>query len=378
MPLSGPLSLSLSGPLSTSLARASGRQVDPLAGLSRYLSLDASKGFTVLNTSGDPAGYMDDVQTITNLATGAQAASDPVQTTSASRGRYLPRLGGQGYIHFPGVSGNTVTVPLVTEPGDSVTVTTVPASAASEVTVDDTSDTVTIGPGSSYFYIKSLVVTVNGIDELDIDFTDESIPHMSDGGSFVCATGQTVQLNVSGNNPLTLLRKPCIRLDGVDDFYSGTFASAISGGRMFAVFDVLGDGGFIEARVFSTSDESSNSGGSTAGIDWSKKESVDLATKYSSTNELIFTGGFNGRIIHEVSVGSDFLARRNGTLVTSATNPNLSSTIYSIGVFINGGTPGGVTEAAIDLHALDLYALPMTDPQGDYRTSQLNSKWEVY
>jgi hypothetical protein len=121
-----------------------------------------------------------------------------------------------------------------------------------------TSKKLTIGEGDSGFggallgaiHNVGLYASTDGTDKrLDIDFTATNVRHGDT--KFKCATGQTVTINQSGNDPATIIRKPVLRLDGVDDWYSGLFDSAIAGGRMFAAFTVLGNGGELNGRVFS-------------------------------------------------------------------------------------------------------------------------------
>jgi len=93
-------------------------------------------------------------------------------------------------------------------------------------------------------YIKTATLSIEGTEELNIDFTDTSIAHGA--SSFDCSTGQTVTINKSGRDPSLLLRRPVLRFDGVDDsnnfdFLSGVFAGDVNTAHAFIKFAVNGD-----------------------------------------------------------------------------------------------------------------------------------------
>jgi hypothetical protein len=48
-----------------------------------------------------------------------------------------------------------------------------------------------------------------------------------------------VTINQSGNDPATVIKKPVLRFDGVNEGFKGLFDQTIDGGYMFAAFSVL-------------------------------------------------------------------------------------------------------------------------------------------
>ena len=90
-------------------------------------------------------------------------------------------------------------------------------------------------------YIKKATLSIEGTEVFNCDFTATNVRH--NDTKFKCATGQTVTINQSGNDPATIIKKPVLRFDGVNSGLDGLFASSVDSGYMFAAFSVLGDGG---------------------------------------------------------------------------------------------------------------------------------------
>jgi len=68
---------------------------------------------------------------------------------------------------------------------------------------------------------------------LDIDFSTAA--HKA--SSFTCASGQTVTINTSGNDPATIVRKSFMRMDLVDDEYEFTTDAAVNGTIVVATLE---------------------------------------------------------------------------------------------------------------------------------------------
>lgn len=172
----------------------------------------------------------------------------------------------------------------------------------------------------------------------------------------------TVTINATGNNPATVIGTPVLRFDGSDDFLSGTFASALTGGRMFAVFSVLGNGGGVNARVFTTASPAGNDAADADALIWSQRDSTgsNLVTYKGFGNRLTHTGAYSGRLLHEVLSNGALLSRvNNADEKTSAYDTSgLASNIFAIANGVGNNAYG-----AIDLEAL--YLLPADLSAGD-------------
>lgn len=284
--------------------------------LDPYIAVSARQ--SLLAAGGGQAGFEEWVPTLSNLATGSNAAGDITQTTSSQQGFALPVSDG-GYLYLPGVSGDYV-----------YTGETLSMSAAWVMTIEGilnkpaSGDYSFVGEatgGSSFTFRwrhfgvldfcfggftngesairgvsdaslvsgthNKIVVAWDGIDTatlwfndilqgtyvltspedfseliigartpttenmlgtitkfsitgattLDIDFTDPAIAHGA--SSFTCATGQTVTINQSGNNPATIIRHPVLVADGVDDFYQFASTAIPAGSKIVSVLSLL-------------------------------------------------------------------------------------------------------------------------------------------
>lgn len=222
----------------------------------------------------------------------------------------------------------------------------------------------------SYFTgsIKSL-----SMSGLAIDFTSPNVRHGAT--AFECATGQVVTINQSGNNPATLIRIPSLRFDGVDDWYSGLFDSAIAGGRLFAAFTVLGDGGDSTGRVFCA--------GTAVGTEFATDGAIWLANSegasrsyFEGVTRMFRAGGFTGTHIHEVLLSGSahkYLLDGGGEL-TDTTALTIAPTRFSIGATITGG----YARAAIDLHELILTPPDITESAATTLRNYINNRLGVY
>lgn len=226
--------------------------------------------------------------------------------------------------------------------------------------------------GDGAFHRVIVKSGIGGTTALDVDFADAA----HGAASFACTTGQTVTINKSGNNPAAIIGTPAIRFDGVDDFLSGTFAAAISGGRMFAVFRVLGDGGEPWGRVLSMAAAGAPDSGST-GFRWGYHVIPDLNTYYNGATRTSHASGFSGRFMSEVAVSpTGIISRRNNTDEKTATvdTTAIASTEFAMG----GHSVNGGFNPSIDLEHLSVFPASMTDDEAVEMREKLNSELSIY
>jgi hypothetical protein len=218
--------------------------------------------------------------------------------------------------------------------------------------------------------------TQSGSPVLDVDFTATKIRH--NDTKFVCDSGQVVTINQSGNDPATIIKKPVLRFDGVNDGFKGLFDQTIDGGYMFAAFTVLGSGGAEWGRVFTIN--------KTGGLDYNTTGNI-FSAQESTTGDLAyasFTGNVtrhqdlfddeNGDILHEVKItnsaqsssvnGADFQSK-TGSLSLEAQEFNI------------GNDESGTENAAIDLEYLALFP-SLTDAQADDVRNYINNRNNVF
>lgn len=213
---------------------------------------------------------------------------------------------------------------------------------------------------------------------LDIDFSTGD--HKA--SSFDCSTGQTVTINTSGEDPATIVRRPFLRFDGVDNFLTGSFnESNTTGGYMFVVYSVNGDGGEESGRVFVMNSAGEQGYNNNRSFMWSLRKSNDnnIAYYHSYTWRGIHTLGFDpvdGTLLHEVKAvdGSQFSKVNNGDIQTSSLNLSaLSSEEFDI-----GANPSGSSNPAIDIEALYLFDETLTDEDATKVRDYLNAKSSIY
>ena len=227
-------------------------------------------------------------------------------------------------------------------------------------------------------YIKTATLSIEGTEGLNIDFSNTT--HKA--SSFVCSTGQTVTINTSGNDPATIVRRPFIRLDGARSFLNGSFnESNTTGGYMFVVYSVNGDGGEESGRVFVMNSAGEQGFNNNRSFLWSLRKSNTNNLGYYHENNWRgeHTLGFDladGVMLHEIKVvaGSQVSKINNGDIQTSSLNlSSLSSEEFDI-----GSNPAGASNPAIDIEALYLFDETLTDDEATQVRDYLNSKSSIY
>jgi hypothetical protein len=226
---------------------------------------------------------------------------------------------------------------------------------------------------------QTLKVTADSTVVLDLDMADGA--HKA--SSFTCASGQTVTINTSGEDPATIVRRPFLRFDGTSDSLVGVFnESNTTGGYFFGVFSVNGDSGESSGRIFNMkSDDYAWGYNSNASFLWSLRESMtnNLSYYYNNSFRGVHTGKFdesNGVILHEVKAvdGTQFSKVNNAD--TQSTTLNLS-TLSSEDFYI-AQNPGGQGNPAVDLEAIYLFDHTLTDGEATQVRDYLNEKSSIY
>jgi hypothetical protein len=230
------------------------------------------------------------------------------------------------------------------------------------------------------FSIQKAKLTVGSSVVFDCDFSASNIGHGD--ASFQAAVGGTVTINTSGNDPATIVRRPFLRFDGVDNFLTGSFNEEnTTGGYMFVVYSVNGDGGEESGRVFVMNSAGEQGYNNNRSFMWSLRKSNDnnIAYYHSYTWRGIHTLGFDpvdGTLLHEVKAvdGSQFSKVNNGDIQTSSLNLSaLSSEEFDI-----GANPSGSSNPAIDIEALYLFDHTLTDGDATKVRDYLNAKSSIY
>jgi hypothetical protein len=211
------------------------------------------------------------------------------------------------------------------------------------------------------------------------DFTATNVRHGDT--KFTCATGQTVTINQdssSSNDVATIIKKPVLRFDGVNDFMDGVFGQTITDGYMFAAFSVLGGGGETYGRVFSVNPTGvidSASSGFIYSLRHDDTSPVALGYYHGGTYSPSHLGLFddaNGDILHEVKSvdGAQFSKVNNADNITTSLNLSaVASQEFSIANYRN---------SAIDLEYLALFPATITDDQADQIRNYINNRNNVF
>ena len=281
-------------------------------------------------------------------------------------------------------SGTSVSVELDTGSGYATigSTATVPASAITTPTAP-----LEIGAYSTGIYnilkgkISRAVIWDNGTQAgdpvLDVDFTATSIPHGAK--KFQCATGQTVTINQSGNDPATVIKKSVLRFDGADDFMDGVFGQTITEGYMFATFSVLGGGGDSVARIFSINSTGAFDSDSESAI-FSLRNNLD-PQELTSYNAQWFSGHVNmfnddnGDILHQSLIKNGTQKSLvNGAGVASSSN----ATTISSEEFNLVANASGDNNAAIDLEYLALFPATLSDAEAASVVTYINTRNNVF
>ena len=201
--------------------------------------------------------------------------------------------------------------------------------------------------------------------------------------SFTCASGQTVTINKSGNDPATIVRRNFLRFDGASSFLTGSFnESNTTGGYMFVVYSVNGDGGQSSGRVFVMNSAGEAGYSNVRSFLWSLRKSGDnnIAYYHNQSWRGIHTLGFDpvdGVLLHEVKAvdGEQFSKVNNGDIQTSSLNlSSLSSEEFDIG----SNPYGSSNYPAIDIEALYLFDHTLTDDDANKIRDYLNAKSSIY
>tara|TARA_R110000772_G_scaffold266552_1_gene389184 strand:- start:17 stop:2209 length:2193 start_codon:yes stop_codon:yes gene_type:complete len=392
---------------------------------------------------GEVASYLDLVPNLLNRGTG----SDSLQAVAASQPTALPLIGGSGYLHLPGVSGNYASVPDAadldgfgdftlqvddvklsdwTSGVDALLSKWAGAQRSFSITRSGSNILLELFLGGG-FLLKTFAHGLTGdgryglrlkrtgtslVLEIDsgLGFVQEGSPQVASGTmdsttadvlvgadeigvgnpttgavgrvriwsdatqttnvldidfslaahkatSFTATSGQTVTINQSGDNPADIIGRPVMRLDGVDDYLAGTFASALTaGGTMFLVASVLGAGGESFARLFSTWVTTDLL---IDGFLFSYRDASGSNIQSANASALlIHTGGYSGRFLHEVSASDlDSISRINNA--DEQTSAKDLSAVASTGFAIGGSNTGG-SNPAIDFEMLLFYPRKLT------------------
>ena len=222
--------------------------------------------------------------------------------------------------------------------------------------------------------------TQSGTPVLDVDFTATNVRHGDT--KFKCGSGQVVTINQSGNDPATIIKKPVLRFDGVNDCFQGLFNQTIDGGYMFAAFSVLGDSGEAFSRIFSVNSNGADDNTSSGGI-------FSIRNAASSTLDSFYQGNYrlphvemlddaNGDILHEVKItnGNQSSLVNDANLQTATLGTAISSEGFNI---VSSAAPSNANNnAAIDLEYLALFPASITDAQADSVRNYINNRNNVF
>jgi hypothetical protein len=220
--------------------------------------------------------------------------------------------------------------------------------------------------------------TQAGDPVLDVDFTATNIPHGAK--KFQCATGQTVTINQSGNDPATVIKKSVLRFNGSTSGLSGLFNQTITGGHFFAAFSVLGGGGANLGRIFggnSTGAFDYQSGGFTLRRD---SLSDKIQVRYNGGSEITHSNVFDGArgdfLLESPLKAGDQNSKINNADAddgASSLPGALSSEEFDIGQF-----SGGNSNAAIDLEYLALFPATISDAEAARVVTYINNRNNVF
>lgn len=211
------------------------------------------------------------------------------------------------------------------------------------------------------------------------DFTAPNIRHGDT--AFECATGQVITINQSNNDPATVIKKPVLRFDGVDDFMDGVFGQTIDSGYMFAAFSVLGAGGSESSGrifgVYPAGAADTDTNGSIFSLRGST--TANLRTYIKGNWRALHTGLFddaNGDILHEslISNGNQVSRVNNADESTTTVATTTQATDFSI----SASSALGNSNTAIDLEYLGLFPATLTDSQADAVRSYINNRNFVF
>jgi hypothetical protein len=215
---------------------------------------------------------------------------------------------------------------------------------------------------------------------LDLDFSDGD--HKA--SSFACSTGQTVTINKGSTtrDAATIVRRPFLRFDGVDNFMSGLFNQTLtSGGYMFMAFSV-NYGSETYARVFAvnSTDPDEPDYNNPRGLAFSIRQTTtdDVGWYYDNAFRDGHDGTYDadrGVILHELkAIDGEQVSKVNNA---DAKTRSLDLSGLSSEKFIIGGNYDGNANASIDLEALYLFDA-LTDEDATKVRDYLNAKSSIY
>jgi hypothetical protein len=171
--------------------------------------------------------------------------------------------------------------------------------------------------------ILRVTVNVAGVDEVDIDFS--KAPHAAT--TFTPTVGGTVTINQAGNDPATIVRRPFLRFDGVNSRMSGLFNTTITGGTFFMV--ARGRTQSTNGYYFYTTKSGED------GVNWRyTPTSGTLRSYYQESVELEHSAANSGigHLLTHTKLTDVGEASLNGQFLTDATNPEVNSEAYTIGI----------------------------------------------
>ena len=226
---------------------------------------------------------------------------------------------------------------------------------------------------------KGAIFSVTEGSNTNIDFTATSIPHGAK--KFQCATGQTVTINQSGNDPATIIKRSVLRFDGGNDGLQGLFGQTITEGYMFAAFSVLGDGGESYGRVFSVHNSASGFDHTGKGIIFSIRDlsNNDLGSYYTTffaSKDDLFDDA-NGDILHQVRIksGEHLVSVNNTTAISdSRDTSSVDSDTFNIGC----SRFSDASNAAIDLYWLGLFPATISPAEAARVVTYINNRNHVF
>ena len=202
---------------------------------------------------------------------------------------------------------------------------------------------------------KGAIFSVTEGSNTNIDFTATNSPRHG-ATKFKCATNQIVTINQdssSSNDVATIIKRPVLRFDGVNDNLKGLLGATVTEGYAFLAFSVLGGGGEQFATCFGLN----STGGATISTDGyaiTHRNSERLQS-FNSNVALDHQGLFddaNGDILHEVKFtsGSQISKINNADQLSSSATTTISSEEFSIAERVTNGL-----NTAFDLEYLALF-----------------------
>ena len=221
------------------------------------------------------------------------------------------------------------------------------------------------------------VTEANGL--LNCDFTATAVRHGDT--KFQAAVGGDVTINQSGNDPATIIKKPVLRFDGVNDALRGVFANNINGGYMFAAFSVLGTGGEGAGRTF-TINRDSYEDYTLGGALFCYHPLAEILRTFSGGIVKDHTGLFddsNRDILHEAKItnGNQLSKVNNADLGTTSISYDVNSNKFNIAANESDSRADG-ENTAIDLEYLALFPASITDEQADAVRNYINNRNNVF